>query len=683
MLNLGVVIGLIKGFMKPLKSDLTSISDDVDDLNDHETYIGGGTTEYEPVTPNTTVNEARTVINGYGYAAVSVPSFTNLNIYPVENGKTYKVKGYCNNTTGWPLLIVADTVKSSSGAIANPNTFEYALGTSETEQVEEKEYTALRNGYMYIVSSDSSCGLWLKKEVGTKKYHIDDALKNIEDIDSVLNKIVRIKTDSSSRRSKVVPRNAEPVAKVTNLANNITTVRSILSRNVANKNAVGDVEVKADHTMKKGIRTAWLPAGRYRIDLGSMGIYSMVKYFEKGLYSATLYQDQFPMTLALNDPEGGYFIIYADTVSALGNMDGLCIKKLLDGETTITYEAYSEKTYTPEALADDNRIEVVPYGIIEFVNSSNSAVASTVEYTLFGKNDDTTTRKDFITSPDGTKFLPMIKNDGSVVAARVVPKKALFIGNSLTSGWQTFGEAATESDKDFVGRFGAVVADLDSDYTFSRKWSTQFEQQTSLANAQTWVANNIDPLLSSDIDLIVVQLSDNVIGNASANATFPSSSLWLLRHLRTECPKARVIWLGVWFDRGWVKTLLNNTAQAGCEYVDMRHFYLPENVSTIGSIYKMEAAYSKTYTVDSFTVEDGHITLVFTVDGKQYTSTIPSYTSYTSGSETSITVTGIYQVVSTYYESIHPNDEGFRLIANKLLFDLGISDSEETIPADE
>ena len=408
----------------------------------------------------------------------------------------------------------------------------------------------------------------------------------------------------------------------------------------------------------------------------------MVKYFEKGVYSTTLWQDQFPMRVGITDPAGGFFVFYAENVSQLGDVSGLFVGKQRDGESVLPFEAYSEKTYTPEVLADDNRIEVVPYGIIEFVNSSNSAVASTVKYTLFGKNDDTTTRKDFITSPDGTKFLPMIKDDGSVVAARVVPKKALFIGNSLTSGWQTFGEAATESDKDFVGRFGAVVADLDSDYTFNRKWSTQFEQQTSLANAQTWVTTNIDPLLDSDIDLIVVQLSDNVVGNDSARATFKSSSLWLLQHLRTECPKARVVWLGVWFDRAWVTTLLQNTAQTGCEYVDMRSIYLPENVSYIGEVYKMDSSFQKDYEIDSFTVEDGHITLVFTVDGKQYTSTIPSYTSYESSGST-LTVTGLYHVVSTYYESIHPNDEGFRKIANKLLFDLGISDSEETIPADE
>ena len=139
--------------------------------------------------------------------------------------------------------------------------------------------------------------------------------------------------------------------------------------------------------------------------------------------------------------------------------------------------------------------------------------------------------------------------------------------------------------------------------------------------------------------------------------------------------------MGVWFDRGWVSTLLNNTKKTGCEYVDIRPLYVPGNVSYPGMLYEMESDYAKTYTVDSFSVSSGQITLNFTIEETQYTATIPSYTSYTSDSDTSITVTGIYHVVTTYYTYIHPGDEGFRKIANKLLFDLGIVDSEEAIPA--
>ena len=127
--------------------------------------------------------------------------------------------------------------------------------------------------------------------------------------------------------------------------------------------------------------------------------------------------------------------------------------------------------------------------------------------------------------------------------------------------------------------------------------------------------------------------------------------------------------------------LLENTEKAGCEYIDIRSLYKPENVSVIGTVYKMDSDFTKSYDVDSFVVSNGTIVLTFTVSGTQYTATIPSYTSYTSSGDTQISVTGIYHVVNTYYAAIHPGNEGFRKIANKMLFDLGISDSEETILA--
>ena len=666
-----------------VKTDITKDEADIESILDHETYEKSldPIVEYDPVTPDTTVSGAQLLINAYGTANISTPSGADVKIFPVVNGKTYKVIGRC--TTTKPLLVVADSVVTS-GAIGLKGSYDYQYGTHADHTVEEQEYTALRTGYLYITSSSSDCGLWLKKTTTPTitKYHIDDVVSDVSEIKSSMTKtdIIRTKADSTTAMVKNVPRNAEQTAMVTSLASTVTLVRSIIGRNLINKNAVGDVAVDASGTLKVGMKTVHVPPGAYYCILGNVGNYTMVKKVENGIYT-TLYKDQFPMKLSITDPAGGYFIVYASSLANLGDVSGVMIGRLMDDENTLSYEAYSEKTYTREAIGADNRIEVRPYGFVEFVNPSGADVASTIVYTVIGKDDDTTTRKDFIVSPDGSKFLPIVKNDGSIVCTRVVPKKALFIGNSLTSGWQTFGEAATDSDNDFVAFFSSVVEDMESNYTFNRKWATQFEQQTSLANAQSWVTTNIDPLLSSDLDLIVVQLCENVVENASAVATFPESSLWLMQHLRTECPKARVIWMGLWFERRWAKTLLENTAKAGVEYIDIRPLYVPENVSVIGTVYEMDSDYTKSYDVDSFVVSNGTIALTFTVDGKQYTATIPSYTSYTSSGDTQISVTGIYHVVNTYYASIHPGDEGFRKIANKMLFDLGISDSEEAIPA--
>lgn len=676
----------------PLDRSLSSSSsaapaDIMGELMEHESFGLDGsdepTVEYIPVEPDETVNGVRDTINAYGVLFVSSPTSTNMKIYPVTSGKTYKVIGYSDNTTNRPILAVAGS-KVTSGTIADANSFEYVLGTESSAQAQETEYTALRTGYMYV-NTNSSCGVWEKivTPAPTRQYYMDEIRNvNMPLITSGLNKSVfREKTDSATALIKQVPHNAESIAKVTSIADTVTLVRSIVSRNLANKNAVGDVTIDSEGTTKKGIKTIKLPAGKYYINLGGMGSYVEFKKYEHGVFSTKYYSDQSPMQLSITDPSGGYFVVYASDVSKLGDMSTLIIAKMEVGESSVAFEAYSEKTYTPETLETNPYIEVKPNSFLEFVNSGNTDVSSTVKYLVSGKDDNSTTSKDFMVSPNGTKYLPMVKNDGTMALARVVPKKALFIGNSLTSGWQTFGEAATDSDNDFVANFSNYILTLDNAYTFNRIWATGYEVKTTLSEAQSWATTNIDPYLSNDLDLIVVQLSDNVTGTTTGSETFSERSLWLLQHLRENCPNARVVWMGVWFDRGWIPTLLENTKKTGCEYIDIQPLYLPENVSEIGSLYTMDADFTKSYDVDSFSVSNGQITLVFTVDGVQYTSTITSYTSYTSSGETQISVTGIYQVVSTYYASIHPGDEGFRKIANKMLFDLGIVDSEEAIPA--
>ena len=411
-----------------LTSNLTLVAESVNELLDHETYDGDGETivEYDPIAENTHVDSSFVMINGYNYATISTPTNAKVVIYPVEQGKTYKVVGRCKNAQNQqPLLVVADSVVTS-GAIGDGNSYDKELATSTSSTVEEKEYTALRTGYLYITASTSDCGLWLKKTTTqtVKKYHIDDVVADVSEIKSSIAEfdIIRTKEDSTTAMVKNVPRNAEQTARVTSVASTVTLVRSIVGRNLINKNAVGDVVVDASGTLKVGMKTVHVPAGRYYCILGNVGNYTMVKKVENGIYT-TLYKDQFPMKLSITDPAGGYFIVYASSVANLGDISGVFIGLLMDDESTLSFEAYSEKTYTPHALALDNRIEVRPYGFVEFVNARNVDVASTIVFTVVGRDDDTTTRKTFITSPDGSKFLPMVKNDGTLSCARVVPKK--------------------------------------------------------------------------------------------------------------------------------------------------------------------------------------------------------------------------------------------------------------------
>ena len=165
--------------LSTLESDVSDVKTAIDGILDHETYQDGSGTEYDPVAASNTVASARITINIYDVVLVSTPTTTTMTIFPVEQGKTYKVKGYCDGSKNRPLLIVANSVVTS-GTVANENEYDSVLGASAaTPAVDEQEYTALRTGYLYINSSGSDCGVWLKKTVTQTKYHIDDVMEDV------------------------------------------------------------------------------------------------------------------------------------------------------------------------------------------------------------------------------------------------------------------------------------------------------------------------------------------------------------------------------------------------------------------------------------------------------------------------------------------------------------------------
>ena len=90
-------------------------------------------------------------INVNDKVLVSTPTTTKLRTYPVVQGKTYKVKGYCDGSKNRPLLVVAD-VSVVTGDIATAGNYDVFLGTAtQSAAVQETEYVALRTGYLYII----------------------------------------------------------------------------------------------------------------------------------------------------------------------------------------------------------------------------------------------------------------------------------------------------------------------------------------------------------------------------------------------------------------------------------------------------------------------------------------------------------------------------------------------------
>lgn len=309
-------------------------------------------------------------------------------------------------------------------------------------------------------------------------------------------------------------------------------------------------------------------------------------------------------------------------------------------------------------------------GVIEKIGKEFNAVnaridaAASVEQTMVASN--------------GKKYLLQVSDGGSLVGVPVVPAKTLFIGNSLLTGYGQHGMAASDSKHDYYHYMTSTIHDLDSAFESAKLSGTGFEACETDAAYNTWIANTLAPRLSGDLDLVVVQLGDNVNTEAKT-AFFAKSCAKLLAYIRTQCPKARVVWAGTWYGSSTKTSIMSSAcASTGCKFINFADLAVSENRAAIGDVVRREAATKTKYTVDGYTDDGNILTITFTVSGTTYTAKLP-YDSFADNGDGTITVTGYYSVIVSSGVASHPGDKGMLAIANRICYELGIIEHEGDI----
>ena len=120
----------------------------------------------------------------------------------------------------------------------------------------------------------------------------------------------------------------------------------------------------------------------------------------------------------------------------------------------------------------------------------------------------------------------------------------LAIGNSITLHqindywWNECGMAATTLEKDYVHQTSIMLNATEYAYNFSI-WEIT-------ASDRTQTLSLLDGLLSNDIDLITLQLSENT----SDLDTFDSDFEEMIRYIQERCSNAQIIVIGDFWDTG-------------------------------------------------------------------------------------------------------------------------------------
>lgn len=235
------------------------------------------------------------------------------------------------------------------------------------------------------------------------------------------------------------------------------------------------------------------------------------------------------------------------------------------------------------------------------------------------------TSSPYYTTPTGENYLLQVGRDGGMVMVPVVPSKALFIGNSLLIGFG-FGMAASDSEHDYYYLINQAIAAQKGGYTASKMSGTTWEAATSTKDQEAFLTNVLSPNLSDDLELVIVQLGDNVNTEAKL-AVFAEGSRRLLEFIRTSCSKARVVWVGAWYQTAAKqKQMAAACKNTGCTFIDIWDLATSENKSAVGNTY---------------TDTDGNV-----------------------------------QTITSDGVASHPGDAGFKAIANRVLYELGIVDTD-------
>lgn len=165
----------------------------------------------------------------------------------------------------------------------------------------------------------------------------------------------------------------------------------------------------------------------------------------------------------------------------------------------------------------------------------------------------------FMMSPNGDRFVLSVDNDGSIISIPTIPSKTLFIGNSILLGLGAdrgglFGMCSSNPQSDYAYHVEQAILSKNSSATFTKVHGAGYEQSTSEDEYLAWwngtnIATNspTKDSFTSDLDLIIIQLGDNINTNDRVN-NLSNTADTFLSNVRNNSPKARIIWVDGWFN---------------------------------------------------------------------------------------------------------------------------------------
>lgn len=160
-------------------------------------------------------------------------------------------------------------------------------------------------------------------------------------------------------------------------------------------------------------------------------------------------------------------------------------------------------------------------------------------------------------------FVTQLSGEKTVVSR--IPKKVLFMGNSLVFGMcgGLYGMCASAPDKDYFHYVSEHIKSFSPDCQFDKLYGSQLEHSENMEMFDEWFYKDgmvqfsngtLTPAkdkFTPDLDLIFLQIGDNV-NTEEKLENFRTSAFVFIERVKELCPKARIIFVHSWY--GIVKT---------------------------------------------------------------------------------------------------------------------------------
>lgn len=198
---------------------------------------------------------------------------------------------------------------------------------------------------------------------------------------------------------------------------------------------------------------------------------------------------------------------------------------------------------------------------------------------------------------DGTRAVSVLQTDGENITVPLIPKKVLFVGNSILLGMNNaYGMCASSPQKDYFHYVSEAIKKKSPACIFLKLHGAGFEHAENAEMFENWYSKEINAYtgqppaeesFTEDLDLVILQLTDN-INNPSKTEAFVYNIDTLLKRIKLRCPRARLLWIHGWYQRGNTtiyKKLLEVCRRWKIERIDISDLKSKENEAFMGQTY--------------------------------------------------------------------------------------------------